>query len=226
MVAPEFIVPPPGLIPEVPKPDAPKPDAPIAGAPTADVPIVDAPIAGVPIADAPGAVGLTRPPAERADQGDHTVRALPGRALPTFTPLPSGPPAASLAMPQALRPAMPESAAATSFSLTSAAGETVEIVGRVVVGRNPTIGADQVGATPIALIDPTRTVSKTHALIEVRGGQVVITDLHSTNGVAVQAGGGELTVLDPGAPAELEVGATLRLGDLALTLRRTTSGTV
>jgi len=195
VVVPEFIVPPPGLIPEAPKPDAPEP-------------------------------GLTRPPAERADQGDHTVRALPARSLPTFTPLPSGPPAASLAMPPALRPAVPEPETEPVFTLASAAGETIELTGRVIVGRNPTIDAAHVGATPIALADPTRTVSKTHALIDVREGRVVITDLHSTNGVAVQAGGGELTVLDPGAPAELEVGATLRLGDLALTLRRTPGGTV
>ncbi|MET4157799.1 FHA domain-containing protein [Agromyces sp. PvR057] len=211
MVPPEFIVPPPGLIPEAPKPDAPEPDA-----QTPDAAIVDV----------PGPTGYTRPPAQPAEHGDQTVRALPGRSLPTFTPLPSGPPAASLAMPAALRPAAPVPETEPSFSLASAAGETVEIVGRAVVGRNPAIDAAHAGATPIALVDPTRTVSKTHALIEVREGRIVITDLHSTNGVAVQAGGGELTVLDPGAPAELEVGATVRLGDLALTLRRTPGSTV
>ncbi|WP_161490330.1 FHA domain-containing protein [Agromyces aureus] len=196
MVVPEFIVPPPGLIPDAPKPDAPEP------------------------------TGYTRPPVERGEQGDHTVRALPARSLPTFTPLPSGPPAASVAVPPALRPADAEPVATASFTLESAAGETIEIAGRVVVGRNPAVDVAHPDARPIALADPTRTVSKTHALVEVREGRVVITDLHSTNGVAVQAGGGELTVLDPGAPAELEVGTVLRLGDLALTLRRSPGLTV
>ncbi|GAA1950046.1 FHA domain-containing protein [Agromyces allii] len=196
MVAPEFIVPPPGLIPDAPKPNAPEGE------------------------------GYTRPPAERGDQGDQTVRALPARSLPTFTPLPSGPPAASVAVPAALRPAESVPEAAASFSLVSAAGETIELIGRVVVGRNPTVDDAHPGARAMAVLDPTRTVSKTHALVEVTQGRVVITDLHSTNGVAVQAGGGELTVLDPGAPAELEVGTTLRLGDLALTLRRTPGVTV
>ncbi|MFF2369634.1 FHA domain-containing protein [Agromyces sp. NPDC058110] len=194
MAVPEFIVPPPGLIPDAPQPAEPE---------------------------------RTVHPARPDERTDSTVRALPGRALPTFTPVPSGPPAASVAVPAALRPAPVEAQlAGVVFELVSAAGETVELAGRVIVGRNPVADVARPDARPIALVDPTRTVSKTHALVEVREGRVVITDLHSTNGVAVQAGGGELTVLDPGAPADVEPGSTLRLGDLALTLRRTTSTTV
>ncbi|SFR75268.1 FHA domain-containing protein [Agromyces sp. CF514] len=194
MVVPEFIVPPPGLIPDAPQPTTPDP---------------------------------ALRPARADERTDSTVRALPGRALPTFTPVPNGPPAASVAVPESLRPAPAEAPAANAlFELVSAAGETVELAGRVIVGRNPSADVTRPDARPIALVDPTRTVSKTHALVEVRQGRVVITDLHSTNGVAVQAAGGEPTVLDPGAPADVEPGSTLRLGDLALTLRRTTATTV
>lgn len=193
MVVPEFIVPPPGLIPDAPQPHVPE---------------------------------RTGPPGPPEERTDHTVRALPGRALPTFTPLPSAPPAASVAVPPGLRPPVPRPETEAVFELASAAGETIPLLGRVIVGRNPTVDAAHPDARPVALQDPTRTVSKTHALVEVGQGRVLITDLHSTNGVAVQAGGGELTVLDPGAPADLSVGSTLRLGDLVLTLRRTPSGTV
>jgi hypothetical protein len=206
---PEFIVPPPGLIPNAPEPEAPPPH-------TGSVP------------------GAT----------DRTVRAAPARGLPSFTPLPSAPPSAvtappqvvtaptrtapppELTMPPAFQPQAPVPSVEPSFRLVGADGTEFPLATRSVLGRNPVADPAHPGATPVAVTDPTRTVSKTHALLEVRHGRVVVTDLHSTNGVAVEAGGGEITVLDAGAPADVEPGSVLRLGDLALTLRRTTGSTV
>ncbi|GAA1832931.1 FHA domain-containing protein [Agromyces salentinus] len=200
MTAPEFIVPPPGLIPNA-------PDEP-------------------PAQTTEGVTGPT----------DRTVQAAPIRQLPSFTPLPTAPPSttspppappAELTMPPAFRsPPPPVPAAAPTFDLIGADGVAIAISGTYVLGRNPVADHAHADARPIAVADPTKTVSKTHALIEVREGRVIVTDLHSTNGVAVQAGGGEVTVLDAGAPAEVEPGSVLRLGDLALTLRRTSGLTV
>ncbi|MGI9824004.1 FHA domain-containing protein [Agromyces sp. Marseille-Q5079] len=188
MAAPEFIVPPPGLIPNAPD--------------------------ETPSQTTDGVAGAT----------DRTVQAAPVRPFPSFTPLPTAPPAA-VAVPPAFQPPAP-TPTATVFHLVGADGVEVELAERSVLGRRPAADEQHAGARPIALDDPTRTVSKTHAFVEVRDGRVVVTDLHSTNGVAVQAGGGELTVLDAGAPAEVEPGSVLRLGDLALTLRRSTGLTV
>jgi hypothetical protein len=95
----------------------------------------------------------------------------PGRALPAFTP-PTGPngPAA---------PARPV------WRLLLPGGRAVPLTRAVLLGRNPSRGAHAGDAEPIALDDPTSTVSKTHALLVVDGDTLTVTDLYSTNGVVV-----------------------------------------
>ena len=77
-----------------------------------------------------------------------------------------------------------------------------------------------VGARAIAVRDPERSVSKTHALVDAGTGVVVVTDLHSTNGVGVQLPGGPVVELVPGEPTEAPVGSTLILGRFELVLDR------
>ncbi|WP_394554658.1 DUF5684 domain-containing protein [Agromyces sp. MMS24-JH15] len=62
---------------------------------------------------------------------------------------------------------------------------------RVVLGRNP-LAAD--GEQALAVPDPTRTLSKTHARLELEDGRWTITDLGSTNGVLIDEGGVERLV--------------------------------
>ncbi|GAA1524317.1 hypothetical protein BJ978_002941 [Agromyces terreus] len=269
MVAPEFIVPPPGLIPDAPEPRAQKPEDRAAEGADGVHHVDDG--GGRPVeplqphtGSVPGAT-------------DRTVRAVPVRPLPGYTPLPSAPPSALVAQPNAAPlpaapapapsaapapPALPTPSAVPSppsmqaapapaappaeltmppaflptataprpsaarFRLETPDGVEIELSDRCVLGRNPVAAGTNADARAVAVVDPTRTVSKTHALIEIREGRVIVTDLHSTNGVAVQAGGGEVTVLDAGAPAAVEPGSVLRLGDLALTLRRSAGLTV
>ncbi|QEO13995.1 FHA domain-containing protein [Agromyces intestinalis] len=60
---------------------------------------------------------------------------------------------------------------------------------RVLLGRNP--GEAAAGEQRLAVPDSTRTLSKTHARLELVSGQWVITDLGSTNGVLIEVAGDE-----------------------------------
>lgn len=96
-------------------------------------------------------------------------------------------------------------------------GRSVELTGTsAVVGRQPASSSAFPGAQLIPVEDPSRTVSKTHALLELRGDQWHIIDLHSTNGVLL-AGDGDVEV-EPGAAAP--AGERFLLGDAAFQLSR------
>ncbi|QCB95388.1 FHA domain-containing protein [Cellulomonas shaoxiangyii] len=88
----------------------------------------------------------------------------------------------------------------------------------VVIGRRPpeTDGTTQV----VALPDTTRTLSKTHARLELRDGTWWVTDLGSTNGVVVADADGAQRLLPRGEPAR--VPARVRLGDVGMVLEQRT----
>ncbi len=197
MVAPDFIVPPPGLIPNAPEPAA-------------------------------------APPAEP----ERTVRA-PARVLPKFTPVPAGPPtplivgvpAAPSLPPVAPAPVQPVPRPAASavpgpFRLSGPRGFEVLLTVPIVVGRDPVASGAHADARPVSVVDPARSVSKTHAVIDARTGVVTVIDLHSTNGVRVQPPLGEILELAPGAPTEVAAGSTLYLGELGLRVDRLSIDTV
>jgi len=79
----------------------------------------------------------------------------------------------------------------------------------ILIGRDP---AAQPDAVPLALADGTRSVSKTHARVEVSDGVVLVTDLHSTNGVVIVSDG-EPETCRPGVPTVVPTRATVRFGD-------------
>lgn len=79
----------------------------------------------------------------------------------------------------------------------------------VILGRKPSSDRDRPQAQLLSVPDPTKTMSKNHALLRRDGDEWLVTDLASTNGVATYAAGGEETVLPAGAP-------TVVRGDFAL----------
>ena len=198
MVAPDFIVPPPGLIPNAPEP-----------------------------ADRP-----SNTPAAP----ERTVRA-PAPALPKFTPLPPGPPAPrpvgqpvvppATVAPVPAAPAPAASARTGPFRLSGPGGFEVLLTVPIVVGRDPVAsGVLHADARPVSVVDPSRSFSKTHAVIDAHAGVVTVIDLHSTNGVRVQPPSGEIFELAPGAPTEVVAGSTLYLGELGLRVDRPPIDTV
>ena len=175
MSQPDFIVPPPGLVP-----DAPEPETPERTVQAPDRLPVFRP--GTPVAPPPGA----------------------GRAVPPALPVPPAPPVAAAAAPRTWR-------------LRSADGIEFAVRDRVVAGRDPRPEAVPGGdAAPVALPDPARSMSKTHALLEVDGDRLLATDLDSTNGVRIWPDGGDPVELEPGVATPVPVDAVLLLGDVAL----------
>ena len=190
MESPDFIVPPPGLIPAAPRP---------------------------------------------SDPPDRTDREPPPRTLPAFPPPPGVAPPAT---PNPAPPTGPSAAAAEpeppverieaptarpqpgAWRLRAPGGLDVLLLRPVLLGRDPAVDPGRPEAATITLADPARSVSKTHALVEVIEGRVVVTDLHSTNGTRVLTPDGETRELDPGRGAEAPNGATLLLGEFAVRLDR------
>jgi len=84
----------------------------------------------------------------------------------------------------------------------------------VVLGRRP-VGAGA-GQQEIAVPDPTRTLSKVHARLDLIEGVWTVTDLDATNGVIVIGPDGSENLLDPGASATLS--GRFVLGKVAMRL--------
>ncbi|MEN2738290.1 DUF5684 domain-containing protein [Microbacterium sp. X-17] len=106
-----------------------------------------------------------------------------------------------------------------AWSLHPAGGAPVPLAGeRVIVGRRPAPDPLQPDAQLVAITDPTRTVSKTHALLRRRGETWYLTDLGSTNGVVFMTVLGAEVDAEPGV--EVEAGERFLLGDLEVRIAR------
>ncbi|MGV8907370.1 MAG: FHA domain-containing protein [Propionicimonas sp.] len=102
-------------------------------------------------------------------------------------------------------------------------GQLLPLATATVLGRNPAApsGSD---AKPIPVDDPNRSVSKTHALLELRQGLPWVTDLHSTNGTTLTNEVGEAVVCEPGTPVPVGDGWQVGLGEYSLAIVRRAAG--
>jgi pSer/pThr/pTyr-binding forkhead associated (FHA) protein len=172
----------------------------------------------------PGLIPAAPPPREQADE---EVPETSRRVLPSFPPpsaFPSPPVntstvTATTITPKPLRPV-------GVWRLRGEGGLEVALQRSVLLGRDPATDPSRAGAASVALVDPARTVSKTHALVEVVDDRVLVTDLHSTNGTRLLDAHGNASELVPGEPAEAPSGATLLLGEFALRVDRAPTDTV
>ncbi len=91
------------------------------------------------------------------------------------------------------------------WALIAPDGATVDLTSSVVIlGRRPA-GCHAADAQLVAIADETRTVSKTHARLELRGDTWYVTDLESTNGVLFATLMGTEVEAPPGE--EIEAGS-------------------
>lgn len=175
----DFIVPPPGLVPDAPHPAEP----------------------------------------------ERTVR-VPDR-VPAFRPtVPVAPPSAPPAAPAVGAASVHRTGPRTAWRLRSDGGDDVVVSGRVVVGRDPRATDAAAGARLVAIDDPARSLSKTHAQLEVVDDRLLATDLASTNGVRIWPEGEDAIELEPGRPTSVPEGAVLLLGDVAFLVDRAPDATV
>ncbi|MBD8080579.1 RDD family protein [Cellulosimicrobium arenosum] len=100
-------------------------------------------------------------------------------------------------------------------------GEQRVVDGPTLVGRNPQ-APDDASWQLVAVDDPTRSVSKTHAEIGVDAGGLWVTDRGSTNGTVVSAPGTPPRVVEPGARVRVPAGGTIHVGDRRIVVHAVT----
>ena len=106
--------------------------------------------------------------------------------------------------------------AAVSIVLDS--GERLEVSSSLLLGRAPE-NKDDDKHPAIAWPDLSRSLSKTHALLEWSGTVLWVTDLGSTNGSALIGPEGDRQLLVPGLRGAAAVGFTIELGDRSIEVR-------
>ena len=135
-----------------------------------------------------------------------------GGSLPPLTPVPN-------ASAQTVTPSLPSaSSAAPALSVRLVpllGGNPILIHEPTVVGRDPDNISAYPGAERVALDDPTRSVSKTHAAIFPLLDGVWVTDLHSTNGTRVEYRDGRTVEAVPDKALSALEGSTIFFGRIA-----------
>ncbi|MEU2203512.1 RDD family protein [Microbacterium oleivorans] len=156
------------------------------------------------------------------------INAAPGLATPRVGPAPTPVPAREAApapapelVPAPAREAAPAPTAEPAPQVVPApsprwglrfdTGETVAVTGPLLIGRDPD-PASAPGAKPHRLLDESRSLSKTHALLMPTAHGLEVVDRGSTNGSAVVRAGVE-TAAVAGVALAAAVGDTVRLGD-------------
>ena len=98
--------------------------------------------------------------------------------------------------------------------------EPVSISGALFVGRNPAATPQLAGAGMLAISDPEKTLSKTHALLEVEGDTLFVTDLHSTNGVIILLSDDSERLVEDGIRTAVPAGSTIEFGTYPIRVER------
>ena len=129
---------------------------------------------------------------------------------PPTEPRPSVQPPAFFAAPLGAQPR------AASLTLESEDGVRHTITARAVIGRNPVAAGEWVGALAVALDDPAKSVSKTHAAVVVTPTGSTVVDLDSTNGTVVVRLDGVEQALTPKAPVPVQAGELILVGSRTL----------
>jgi len=94
-------------------------------------------------------------------------------------------------------------------------GTTVDLSRPVRIGRAPAADGPSDEIVLLTVLSPQQDVSRTHVEVAARDGEVLVTDLGSTNGTTVSRPG-ETDLperLPPGTPVAVPVGSVLDIGD-------------
>ena len=150
-------------------------------------------------APAPPATGVTDSGTHRFMRPDPVQVTAPP---PNFIPTPGTPP--PTAPPRLDR-----------LTIEFVDGTRHVIGGKALLGRDPVPQDEWVNATTINVPDPEKSISKTHAGIQVDASGVTLVDFDSTNGTVIRRGDSEFE-LEPGTPARVVVGDILVLGKVSI----------
>lgn len=96
-------------------------------------------------------------------------------------------------------------------------GQRFELEPSAVIGRNPAPFAGIEDGAVVAIADLSRSLSKTHALLEWDGRELWVTDLGSSNGTGMIGPDGELIRLEPNTRTPVPADWTVAPGERTLT---------
>lgn len=223
--------------------------APASAAAAAPEPIGDGPLFAPPPAPtgpaaAPGAGAAASPPAPAVGAG--FISSVPWEtpapaAAPAPAPAASAPAAPAAMPPVPPPPAVPEAAPAAAPAAAIDEGPTVArtalpragatlvmdtgqrialVAPRTLLGRAPVAVPPWDKADTVPVIDPDRSISKTHLAVLLDGDRLSVRELGSTNGSAVVAADGARTTLLMGQDVVVPDGARVELGDRSFTVER------
>ncbi|MBC7550615.1 MAG: FHA domain-containing protein [Cellulomonas sp.] len=117
------------------------------------------------------------------------------------------------AMPGPL--AVPAAQAPAPAKMHLSTGLVVTLNRSVLLGRAPQVSRAANSEIPrlVTVASPNQDISRTHAEVRMDGTDVLVTDLHSTNGVILLVAGTGPRRLHPGEPAVVDPGVTVDLGE-------------
>ena len=104
----------------------------------------------------------------------------------------------------------------TAAVLELSDGQRVQVRHTALVGRNPAAATD--GVQLVRVVDPGRSVSKTHLQVAVERTGVWVADRGSTNGTVVTLPDGAQVICPVDQPVRLRLGAVVVFGDCAMRL--------
>jgi hypothetical protein len=105
---------------------------------------------------------------------------------------------------------------ATAWRLHLADGTEIPVRGAILFGRDPAPEDGQQVARLVSLADPDHSISKTHAMVDLRGDRLVVRDLGSTNGTVVVSADGVEVECAAGVDIGVDDGAGIELGTYVL----------
>ncbi|CAN5414897.1 hypothetical protein BH11ACT1_BH11ACT1_21020 [soil metagenome] len=116
-------------------------------------------------------------------------------------------------VPGPFRVAAPQLAPPAKLVLST--GQVVSVDRSVLLGRAPQVSRVTNRDLPrlVTLPSPQQDISRTHAEVRADGDDVLVTDLHSTNGTLVTRPGDSARQLAPGEATVIEHGEVVDLGD-------------
>jgi uncharacterized RDD family membrane protein YckC len=98
-------------------------------------------------------------------------------------------------------------------------GQRFELAPCALIGRNPAAGSGGAECAIVAIADLSRTLSKTHALLEWDGKELWVTDVGSSNGTGIIGPDGQLFALEPLSRTPVPPDWTVAPGERSLTFR-------
>lgn len=157
-------------------------------------------------ASAEAAAAPAPAPAHAQEQAETTASALTPTESPA-APAPEHPPRHAAATAAPLR------RAGALFSLVFSTGESIRVSGDGLVGRNPSPAEGERFDYLVQIVDPQRSVSKTHLAFGVEEGELWIADRGSSNGTRWGLDLVDPLELTPGERVRVPRGTRVGIGD-------------